>query len=80
MNSEIVEKTKRILDVKNPYGEDSATEYLAFECFCGKGKIIEEHVWGFNDHIVSLECKECLKKYSSYMSFCGNGWYRYEKK
>lgn len=79
MTSEIVEKTKKI-GSEHPYGENSPNERITFECFCGKGKIIEEHVWGFGDHIVMLECKQCLKKYSSYMSFCGNDWMRYTDK
>ena len=80
MRSETVKKTKRIEKENDfPYGANSPTEHLAFKCFCGKGKIVEEHVWGFNDHIVTLECKECLKEYSSYMGFSGNDWIRYKK-
>ncbi len=80
MTSEIVEKTKRIIEENvYPNGANSPTERLVFKCFCGKGKIVEEHVWGFGDHIVVLECKQCEKKYASYMEFCGDDWIRYEK-
>ena len=80
MKSENVAKTERLRDVDEyPYGANSPTQRIAYKCFCGKGKIEEEHVWGFNDHIVTLSCKECEKKYRSYMDFSYEGWIRYEK-
>ena len=50
------------------------------ECFCGKGKIIEERVVGFNDHYIDIICKNCLRKYHDFIDLCGNDWKIYKKK
>lgn len=53
---------------------DNITLVKVYKCFCGKGKIIEEDVRGFNDHYAYLECPECEKKYSSYLDFTHTDW------
>lgn len=34
---------------------------------------------GFNDSFVTLNCKNCLKKYHSFIDYLGNMWSLYEK-
>ena len=62
-------KTKKIKE----YYRD-LTLVTEYKCFCKKGKIIEENVQGFNDHIAYLECEECEKKYGGYLDFTPTDW------
>lgn len=57
-----------------PGTANSPTVVTKYKCLCGEGKIIEENTVGFGDHFVSLECKNCLKKYSSYVRIMGNNF------
>ena len=72
----------KVLSVNDTYpdGANSATIIKTYECLCGKGKIVEENTPGFNDHFVTLECKECLKKYRSYVDIIGYDFAFYLKK
>ena len=55
MDGITVKKTKLLLEEKRyPDGANSPTIYKEYECFCGKGKIIEERVVGFNDHYIDI--------------------------
>ena len=73
-------KTKLLLNVdKYPDGANSLTRHLEYQCFCKKGKIVEENVVGFNDHYVVLECKSCLKKYHYFIDLYIDGWKVYLK-
>ena len=46
-----------------PKGANCPTEHYEYECACGKGKIIEENVPGFDDHYTWIACEECKKNY-----------------
>lgn len=62
-----------------PNGANSPTIITRYACPCGNGEIVEYNTIGFDDHFVSLECKECLKKYHSSIDIIG-AWFRlYEK-
>ena len=68
------EETKVISSkVTYPKGANSPTYVTTYKCFCGKGKLIEERVAGFNDHFAYLKCRRCSKKYS-YVDFAGSDW------
>ena len=45
-----------------PDGANSPTVITKYVCPCGKGQIIDENVVGFNDRVIYLKCKNCLKK------------------
>ena len=81
MDGITVEKTKLLLEEERyPDDANSPTIYKEYECFCGKGKIIEERVVGFNDHYIDIICKNCLKKYHDFIDIYGNDWKIYKKK
>ena len=62
-----------------PNGANSPTIITKYSCPCGNGEIVEQNTIGFGDHFVSLECKECLKKYHAFIDIMGM-WFRlYEK-
>lgn len=44
-------------------GANSPTRHVEYECPCGKGKIIYEHVVGFCDFYAWIECDECEEKF-----------------
>ena len=78
--SEMVEKTKMLSRKdKYPKGANYPTVITKYKCFCGRGRIIEEDVRGFNDHFITIKCRRCLKKYQSFIDICGNKWKVYEK-
>ena len=71
----IVKKTNKIeTKDKYPDGANSPTVVQTYECFCGKGKIIDENVIGFNDRTITLKCEHCQKEYRSYIYLSGNDW------
>ena len=75
MDYKFIKKTAPILEEEiYPDGANSPTIHKEYVCFCGKGKIIEERVVGFNDHYITLECSECEKKYHSFIDSSGNDW------
>ena len=78
--SYISKTTTKLLNEKESYpkGANSPTLIKTYECFCKKGKIIEERVIGFNDHFAYFKCRTCSRKYS-YLEFSGNDWAAYEK-
>ena len=61
-----------------PNGANSPTKHVEYECPCGKGKIIYEHVIGFCDTYAWFECKACEKKYDIALA-CGHFWELREK-
>lgn len=74
-------KTKKIkTETTYPDGANAATYITTYECFCGKGKIVEEVTPGFDDSFVTIECKHCLKKYHEFIDYCGNEWKVYLRK
>ena len=56
-----------------PKGANCPTIHKEYLCPCGKGKITEDKVIGFNDLTVTIECEECESKYYV-MTGCGCLW------
>lgn len=76
-----VKKTKLLkVEEKYPKGANSPTIHKEYVCFCGKGKIIEEDVIGFNDHFIDIKCRHCLKEYHDFIDIYINDWMVYKKK
>ena len=61
-----------------PNGANSPTIHKEYECPCGCGKIIEEHVSGFWDYRVWIDCAACKEKYTL-LEGCGHIWETKEK-
>ena len=61
-----------------PDGANSPTVVTKYVCPCGKGQIIDENVVGFNDRVIYLKCKTCLKKYHEYIDIIGYDFKLYE--
>lgn len=82
MNKHYISKSKtKMLKSKGTYpnGANSPTTITNYEFFCGKGKIVEENVRGFNYHFAEIRCKVCNKKYLESLDFSGDDWIVYEK-
>lgn len=62
----LIERTEQY-----PDGANSPTVVTRYRCPCGKGELVEENTIGFNDHFVTLECKQCLKKYHPFVDIVG---------
>ena len=60
------DKTAKLLieEERYPDGANTPTIHKEYACPCGKGKIVEEHVPGFNDWYARLECNNCADKYT----------------
>ena len=54
-----------------PYGANSPTTVTVYKCPCGQGRIVDTNVVGFNDSCITLECKNCEKKYRTYVDLIG---------
>lgn len=79
MDIKIADLTKLGEKEEYPNGANSLTIITSYSCPCGNGEIVEYNTIGFDDRFVSLECKECLKKYHSSIDIVG-AWFRlYEK-
>ena len=48
---------------RTPAGANRPTIHKEYLCPCGKGRIIEERVPGFDDWFATIECITCSKKY-----------------
>ena len=80
MNKITIKKTNMIKEEDiTPKGANSPTYKYIYECLCKEGEITEEVTPGFNDSFVTLNCKNCLKKYHSFIDYLGNMWSLYEK-
>lgn len=74
-------KKLKLIEDKDTYpdGANSPTVVIKYQCPCGKGQIVDENVVGFNDRVVTLECKNCLKKYNLFIDIIGFDFRLYEK-
>ncbi len=76
-------KIKSLKKIKSadtyPDGANSPTVITKYTCPCGKGQIVDENVVGFNDRVITLECKKCLKTYEYYIDIIGYDFRLYEK-
>ena len=66
------DKTAKKLPSNSAYPND-LTSHSEYECPCGKGKIIYEHVVGFCDTYAWIECEACKKQYDVKLG-CGHFW------
>ena len=76
METKLISKTEtKLISSKSTYkdGANVPTYITKYKCFCGKGKIIEERIPGFDDHYAFIKCRRCSKKYS-YIDFAGSEW------
>lgn len=73
-------KSLKKIESKDTYpdGANSPTVVTKYVCPCGKGEIVDENVIGFNDRTITLECKNCLKKYRGYIDIIGYDFKLYE--
>ena len=71
------DETAKKLPSNPPYPND-LTAHSEYECPCGKGKIIYEHVVGFCDTCAWIECDVCKKRYNVVLG-CGHFWELREK-
>ena len=62
-----------------PNGANSPTIITSYSCPCKNGEIVEYKTIGFGDHFVTLECKECLKRYHASIDIIGSCFRIYEK-
>ncbi|MCH5350866.1 MAG: hypothetical protein J1F39_02730 [Clostridiales bacterium] len=62
-----------------PSGANYPTTHSEYKCPCGRGKIVEERVVGFNDYYVTIECEACKDKYDIIYG-CGHLWETREKR
>ena len=46
-----------------PNGANFPTTHLEYKCPCGKGKIIDERIYGFGEYYSWIQCKKCSKIY-----------------
>ena len=69
------DKTAKLLSTGDPNkdGVNAHMRHLEYECPCGKGKIIYEHVVGFGDFYAWIECKKCNEEYDIFTA-CGCLW------
>lgn len=60
------DKTAKLISEEERYpgGANSPTIHSEYECPCGKGRVVSEHVVGFGDYIAWLECGNCEPRYS----------------
>ena len=61
-----------------PDGANFPTYHTEYECACGKGRVIEERVAGFNDWWAKIKCRWCSRKYELEEG-CGYIWAFKEK-
>ena len=74
-----IKKLKKISCIEAyPGNANSPTYITTYECLCGKGKIVEDNTVGFNDHFVTFECRNCEKKYHSFIDIIGYDFVFYE--
>ncbi|MCH5158940.1 MAG: hypothetical protein J1F33_07080 [Clostridiales bacterium] len=59
-------------------GANWPTDHSEYVCPCGRGKIVEDRVHGFDDHAVYFECDDCKSKYDIILG-CGHRWETREK-
>ena len=81
MTTDYIEKsTTRFIKSKTiyPKGANSPTIRNYYKCLCGRGKIVEESVPGFDDSFAYFKCRRCNKKYS-YIEFTYEEWIVYKK-
>lgn len=69
------DETAKLLlkEERYPSGANSPTIYKEYACPCGKGKIIEERVVGFDDWHTHIDCAECANNYTVAQG-CGHIW------
>ncbi len=69
------DKTAERIESKDifPDGANVATSCDDYKCPCGKGKIVEERVPGFDDYSIWIDCEECRKIYRV-RTGCGSIW------
>lgn len=80
LDFEIKKKTKLIESkVLYPNNANIGTTVNIYKCFCGEGEIEENKTSGFDDRFITINCKECLKKYCSNIDYYGNDWKVYVK-
>lgn len=77
MEKETIKKTELIKE-KNKKSGNIVENNRIYKCLCGKGKIIETRLPGFEFYI-TLECRRCEKHYHPFIDFSGNEWIIYKK-
>lgn len=60
------------------HGANLPTVHSEYGCPCGRGKIVEDRVPGFDDLTVYFECDDCKDKYDIILG-CGHLWETREK-
>lgn len=77
MEKQTIKKTKFIKE-KNKKSGNIVENNRIYKCLCGKGKIIETRLPGFEFYI-TLECRRCEKHYHPFIDLLGNEWIIYKK-
>ena len=77
MEREIIKKTRFIKDKKIKSGDIYETNSI-YKCPCGRGKIIETRLPGFEFYI-TLKCRRCEKTYHPIVDLLGSEWILYKK-